>query len=287
MSTYTYEFTAERPGTYFYHSHAAPDRQQGLGLYGALIVDPAEPSHRRRSTSTSWWCRHRNGYAWTDSRSRRCPWTEPLPNYFTINGKAYPATETTTMRVGERIRIRFIGTHNNVVHPMHVHGGPFPIIATDGEPVPEPAQLLKDTVNVGPGERYDVIWTARRPGSMAAALPHPPPHHQQQRRTGRRRWADGRPRRQALAKRRARLGVRRHVRRPSRQGANAMIVLLVLVGALVVALLLPTRTGPRPVRDAARLAMATAMVVAGVSHFTDTATRSSSSCPAASRIGKE
>ncbi len=39
---YVYEFTAGQPGTYFYHSHQEPDRQQGLGLYGALIVDPAD-----------------------------------------------------------------------------------------------------------------------------------------------------------------------------------------------------------------------------------------------------
>jgi hypothetical protein len=33
-----------------------------------------------------------------------------LPNFFTINGKAYPDTERISMRVGERVRIRFIGT---------------------------------------------------------------------------------------------------------------------------------------------------------------------------------
>ena len=47
---------------------------------------------------------------------------------------------------------------------MHIHGGPFRIVATDGEPVPESAQVLKDTLNVGPGERYDVVWEAQRPG---------------------------------------------------------------------------------------------------------------------------
>jgi FtsP/CotA-like multicopper oxidase with cupredoxin domain len=48
---------------------------------------------------------------------------------------------------------------------MHVHGGPFRIVATDGNPVPAGAQLSKDTVLVGPGERYDVIWTARERGT--------------------------------------------------------------------------------------------------------------------------
>lgn len=42
--SFTYEFTAGQPGTYFYHSHREPDRQQALGMYGALVVDPADAS---------------------------------------------------------------------------------------------------------------------------------------------------------------------------------------------------------------------------------------------------
>jgi FtsP/CotA-like multicopper oxidase with cupredoxin domain len=40
---YHYEFTAIQSGTYLYHSHDHVDRQQSLGLYGALIIDPAKP----------------------------------------------------------------------------------------------------------------------------------------------------------------------------------------------------------------------------------------------------
>lgn len=171
--TFTYAFKALRPGTYFYHSHAAADRQQGLGLYGALIVDPVDPSAEPRYehemvVQLQEWLRA-DGLTFPAMQM-----TGALPNFFTLNGKAYPATETTTVRVGERIRIRFLGTQNNFVHPMHVHGGPFRIVATDGEPVPPAAQLLKDTVNVGPGERYDVIWKARRPGRwlLHCHIPH-------------------------------------------------------------------------------------------------------------------
>jgi manganese oxidase len=42
--TYLYEFTAGQSGTYFYHSHDEPDRQQALGLYGALIIAPRDPT---------------------------------------------------------------------------------------------------------------------------------------------------------------------------------------------------------------------------------------------------
>lgn len=47
-----------------------------------------------------------------------------------------------------------------------------------------------------------------------------------------------------------------------------MIIFAVLVAGFLAAMLVPRRGGGRrPVRDAARLAMATAMVFAGVSHF--------------------
>lgn len=174
-SSYTYEFTARRPGSFFYHSHAAPDRQQGLGMYGALLVDPLDPQvdaaydydHEAVIQLQEWLTR--DGFTFP-----AMPMEGALPNYFTLNGKAYPETETIRMRVGEKLRVRFLGTHNNFVHPMHIHGGPFRIVQTDGEPVPRTAQVLKDTVNVGPGERYDVIWEAREPGKwlLHCHIPH-------------------------------------------------------------------------------------------------------------------
>ena len=53
--TFTYEFTAEQAGTYFYHSHKEPDRQQALGMYGALIVDPKDTSLAPPTTTTRKW----------------------------------------------------------------------------------------------------------------------------------------------------------------------------------------------------------------------------------------
>jgi FtsP/CotA-like multicopper oxidase with cupredoxin domain len=173
--SYVYEFTAGQPGTYFYHSHQEPDRQQGLGLYGALIIDPKDPSvdeaydydHEAVVQLQEWL--ERDGYTYPAMTMEGA-----LPNYFTINGKSYPETETMNMEVGERLRVRFIGSNNNFVHPMHIHGGPFEIVETDGNPVQESARVLKDTVNVGPGERYDVVWEAREPGQwlLHCHIPH-------------------------------------------------------------------------------------------------------------------
>jgi FtsP/CotA-like multicopper oxidase with cupredoxin domain len=173
--TFTYEFEAAHAGTYFYHSHHEPDRQQGLGLYGALIVDPRAPSRdeaydydKEIVIQLQEWL-ERDGYTYPAMMMEGA-----LPNFFTLNGKAYPDTDRITLEVGERLRVRFIGSQNNFIHPMHIHGGPFEIVETDGYSVPEGARLLKDTVNVGPGERYDVIWKARRPGTwlLHCHIPH-------------------------------------------------------------------------------------------------------------------
>ena len=172
---FTYEFAVEQAGTFFYHSHDKPDRQQALGLYGALIVDP-----RDRARDAAYDYDQETVVAlqeWTKKEGYTFPamlMEGALPNFFTINGKAYPDTETIRMRVGEKLRVRFIGSNNNFIHPMHIHGGPFTIVETDGEPVPAGARIVKDTVNVGPGERWDVIWEARRPGTwlLHCHIPH-------------------------------------------------------------------------------------------------------------------
>lgn len=171
--TFTYEFTVRQSGTYFYHTHDHPDRQQTLGLYGALIIDP-----REKRTNPGYDLEHTiQLQEWLEREGLTYPamlMEGGLPNFFTINGKAYPSTETIRMKVGQRVLLRFIGTHNNFIHPMHVHGGPFRIVAIDGIPVQPSAQIERDTVNVGPGQRYDVVWTADEPGRwlLHCHIPH-------------------------------------------------------------------------------------------------------------------
>jgi FtsP/CotA-like multicopper oxidase with cupredoxin domain len=163
-TTFSYEFVAEQRGTYFYHSHDHIDRQQALGLYGALIIDPRDPADYPYEYDQELIVQlqellEREGYSWP-----AMPMEGGLPNHFTINGKSYPETETVHLNVGDTLLVRFIGTNSGFIHPMHIHGGPFRIVETDGNPVPADGQWVKDTVNVGPGERYDVLWEAVEPG---------------------------------------------------------------------------------------------------------------------------
>lgn len=40
---YTYRFTVHQSGTYFYHCHVDTQHHMDMGMYGAFIVDPADP----------------------------------------------------------------------------------------------------------------------------------------------------------------------------------------------------------------------------------------------------
>jgi hypothetical protein len=170
---YVYEYIVQQAGTYFYHSHTRPDRQQALGLYGALIIHPRDASAEPKADydyviQLQEWL-NRDGLTYPAMLMEG-----GLPNYFTINGKAYPATDTLRMKVGETIKLRFIGTNNNFIHPMHMHGGPFTVVARDGVVLPPAARFEADVINVGPGQRYDVIWPAREPGKwiLHCHIPH-------------------------------------------------------------------------------------------------------------------
>lgn len=170
---YVYDFVVQQSGTYFYHSHDKPDRQQAFGLYGAIIIRPRDraaepPADLEYVVQLQEWL-NRDGLTYPAMLMEG-----GLPNYFTINGKAYPATDTLHMRVGQTMKFRFIGTNNNFIHPMHMHGGPFTVVARDGVTLAPAARFQADVINVGPGQRYDVIWPAREPGKwiLHCHIPH-------------------------------------------------------------------------------------------------------------------
>jgi FtsP/CotA-like multicopper oxidase with cupredoxin domain len=51
--SFTYEFTARRPGSLMYHSHHNATDQVGRGLLGAFVVDPRNRPPRTASTATT------------------------------------------------------------------------------------------------------------------------------------------------------------------------------------------------------------------------------------------
>jgi FtsP/CotA-like multicopper oxidase with cupredoxin domain len=83
---------------------------------------------------------------------------------FTINGKGFPATDAFTAKKGEKVLIRYLneGVMN---HPVHLHGMAMQVFARDGYALPQP--YMCDTLDVAPGQRFDVLVDATEPGAWA------------------------------------------------------------------------------------------------------------------------
>ena len=164
--TFTYEFDAipagrdSKGGTFMYHSHFDEDRQVGLGLSGAFIIDPpAKPKYDlERTLMLAEW----NVDTATGATRPPMEMEGVLPNYFTINGKSFPATETIPAKLGQRVLLRLVNA-GQFVHPMHLHGTDFQVVAKDGHPVAGPPQSM-DVIQVAPGERVDIALTATELG---------------------------------------------------------------------------------------------------------------------------
>jgi manganese oxidase len=153
--SYTYEFTANRPGSMMYHSHHNATDQVGRGLLGAFIVDPAEPRPVDRVD---------RDYVWISN---------DVLGGFTINGHGFPAVVPILAAVGETVRVRFMN-EGIMYHPFHSHGYAQTVVARDGYYLGD-AAYDADTITVGPGERWDVNIAVDRPGLWAFhchILPH-------------------------------------------------------------------------------------------------------------------
>lgn len=163
--SFTYEFDAipagrdSAGGTFLYHSHVDEDRQFGLGLSGAFVIEPKQPQRYdvERTVLIQEW----NLDAASGATRPAMEMDGMLPNFFTLNGKSYPASETVRTRVGRRVLFRLIGAGSSS-HPMHLHGTDFTVVAKDGHPLEYP--LKADVIQVGSGERYDIAFTPTRPG---------------------------------------------------------------------------------------------------------------------------
>ena len=151
--SHTYEFTASRPGSLMYHSHHNATDQVGRGLLGAFVVDPKVDTVKAD-----------RDYVWISNDAL---------GGFTVNGHGFPATVPVLAASGETVLVRFMN-EGVMTHPWHLHGYRMRVVARDGYPLGS-AAFDCDTLGVNPGERYDVVIKADRPGVWAFhchILPH-------------------------------------------------------------------------------------------------------------------
>ncbi len=196
---FVYEFEARPAGTRWYHTHFEEHRQLDRGLAAPFIIEPAQPEpfsfDREYTLVFDDWATGtgrplpstREGTAggrgdmggmmggmmggsgmggmMGGMMGRGMMGGGNTPDYdtMTINGKAYPATATLTLRRGERVRLRLINASAEHTHVIHLAGHRFMVTHTDGNPLVQPVEV--DAIPLAPSERYDVLLAADRPGA--------------------------------------------------------------------------------------------------------------------------
>ena len=164
---FVYEFNLHQAGTYFYHSHMA--MQEMAGMLGAFIMHPKEPYQPHCDKD---FLIHLQEYAVLPNNT--VPNTMNMEfNWLVFNGKAGPATTPLIVRLGDRVRIRFVNLGMDH-HPMHLHGHTFFTTGTEGGRIPEAGWWPGNTVLVGVAQARDVEFVANNPGDwmIHCHLPH-------------------------------------------------------------------------------------------------------------------
>jgi manganese oxidase len=164
---YVYEFTLHQEGTFFYHSHGA--MQEMMGMLGMFIMQPKQ-AHAPRVD-------HDFGLVlqeWALLPNNSVPNTANMEfNWLTINGRSGPSATPLLVRLGSRVRIRFVNIGMDH-HPMHLHGHTFWTTGTEGGRQPESTWTSGNTVLVGVAQARDVEFVANNPGDwmLHCHLPH-------------------------------------------------------------------------------------------------------------------
>jgi hypothetical protein len=155
---FTYEFELHQNGTYFYHSHGP--MQEGMGMAGLFIIHPRSAFQPQVDHDFALMVQE-----WAILPQSTVPNTMSMEfNFFTINGRSGPYTTPLVVRLGDRVRIRFVNMSPIDHHPMHMHGHTFWVTGTEGGRIPESAWVPGNNVLVGVAQARDVEFVANNPG---------------------------------------------------------------------------------------------------------------------------
>src|SRR5262249_48767997 len=156
--TFVYEFVLHQHGTFFYHSHGP--MQEGMGMAGRFIIPPRYAHSRPVDHDCG-----RLTQEWAVLPQSTVPNTMSMEfNFFTLNGRSGPYATPLVVRLGSRVRIRFVNMSAIDHHPMHLHGHTFWVTGTEAGRIPESAWVPGTNVPVGVAQARAVEFIANNPG---------------------------------------------------------------------------------------------------------------------------
>jgi len=161
-TTYDYHWTADKPGTMWYHCHVNANEHTGIrGMWGPIIIDPKKPSALEKKVTkdvimmmSSWESAAAGKYGTGGGPSDQ-------RNYFSINAHSFPLDMPLRVKHGDFVRVRFIGA-GNTIHAMHSHGHDMLVAFRDGIQLKNPYYV--DTQLIIPGSHNDVFINMNNSG---------------------------------------------------------------------------------------------------------------------------
>ncbi|MFD2091893.1 multicopper oxidase domain-containing protein [Blastococcus deserti] len=163
---FTYRVRCPDAGGYWYHPHVREDVQQEMGLYGTILVDPAEPDY--------WPAAHRDVVLTLDDvlveGGAIAPFSRAETNYAAMGryGNVLLISGETdlslTARTGEVVRLWLTNTANSRVFRVALPGARMKLVGGDSGRV-EHEQFVSDVV-LSPSERAVVDVLFDRAGEL-------------------------------------------------------------------------------------------------------------------------
>lgn len=166
--SFTYEFSADVPGTYWYHSHQEGAEQVDKGLYGALIVEPKDKEKPDKDFTLilDEWMGNSDGMAGMNESNNTAQNAEEasakeeedmstMYDIYTVNGKSGKLIEPLNVNKGDTVRLRYINSGYRS-HGIHIPGTDIKVVSTDGQDINGAQEIKDNIINISPGERYDI-----------------------------------------------------------------------------------------------------------------------------------
>jgi len=156
--SFVYEVTLHQNGTFFYHSHGP--MQEGLGMAGLFIIHPRSAFTPAVDHDFALMIQE-----WAIMPQSTIPNVTSMEfNWFTLNGRSAPYITPLLVRLGSRVRLRFVNMSPIDHHPMHLHGHTFWVTGTEAGRIPESAWMPSNNVLVAVAQARDVEFIANNPG---------------------------------------------------------------------------------------------------------------------------
>lgn len=156
-ASFDYTFEVPDAGTFWYHPHLNGREQLGRGLFGALIVEEANPPIVDREevwVFSDWRLDLKTGQHKEDFADKHdAAHAGRVGETITLN---HTVPKVWNVRAGERVRVRLINAATARIFKLGFTGHSPWIIALDGQPI-SPYQPEKGAIVLAPGERVDII----------------------------------------------------------------------------------------------------------------------------------